>query len=63
MARYLLLIHGDEREWAAMSDQQRQELAEGHRAFVAAGGAAVLDSGELEPASLATSLRATRLVG
>ena len=58
MAQYLILIHGDEREWAAMSAQQRQELAEGHRALAAEAGSAVLDSGELEPASLATTLRA-----
>jgi hypothetical protein len=58
MAQYLILIHGDEREWAAMSAQQQQELAEGHRALVAAAGAAVLDTRELEPASVATTLRA-----
>jgi hypothetical protein len=58
MAKYLLLIYGDEREWAAMSAQQRQELDEGHRALVAAAGAAVLDSRELEPANVATTLRA-----
>jgi hypothetical protein len=58
MAKYLVLIYGDEREWAAMSPQERQELDEGHRALVAAAGAAVLDSRELEPPSVATTLRA-----
>ena len=57
MAKYLILIYGDEREWAAMSAQEQQELADGHRAFVAAAGAAVLDSRELELASVATTLR------
>lgn len=58
MAKYLLLIHGDEREWAAMSDQERQANTAGHRALVAAAGPAVLDTRELEPASVATTLRA-----
>ena len=53
-----MLIHGEEREWAAMSAQQRREPAEGHRALVAEAGAAILDSRELEPASVATTLRA-----
>ena len=57
MAKYLILIHGDEREWAAMSAQESEKLAEGHRALVAAAGAAVLDTRELEPASVATTLR------
>ncbi|WP_026928902.1 YciI family protein [Glycomyces tenuis] len=58
MPKYLLLIHGDERRWAGMPDQERQALVEGHRALVAAAGSAVLDGRELEPASVATTLRA-----
>lgn len=58
MAKYLVLIYGDERQWAAMPAQERRRLDEGHRGLVAAAGAAVLDSGELEPASVATTLRA-----
>lgn len=58
MAKYLLLIHGDEREWAAMSDRERQALGEGHRALFEAAGTAVLATHELEPASVATTLRA-----
>lgn len=58
MAKYLLLIHGDEREWAAMSEQERQALDAGHRALFAAAGAAVLSTHALEPASVATTLRA-----
>ena len=58
MAKYLLLIHGDEREWAAMSEQEWQALGEGHRALVAAAGSAVLDTRELEPPRVATTLRA-----
>ncbi|MEV6103456.1 YciI family protein [Streptomyces sp. NPDC051940] len=58
MAKYLLLIYGDERAWAAMSAQELERLREGHRALVAAAGGAVLDTRELEPASVATTLRA-----
>ncbi|MFI0898428.1 YciI family protein [Streptomyces sp. NPDC020983] len=57
MAKYLVLIYGDEREWDSMSASGRQQLAEGHRALVAAAGGAVLDTHELEPASTATTLR------
>ncbi|MFI9811254.1 YciI family protein [Saccharothrix variisporea] len=58
MAKYLVLIYGDEREWAGMSDEVRQQLGAGHRDLVEAAGAAVLDTRELEPASVATTLRA-----
>jgi hypothetical protein len=57
MAKYLILIYGDEQQWAAMSPQEEQELGEGHRAFQAAAGSAVVDGAELEPAPMATSLR------
>ena len=58
MAKYLILIYGDERQWAAMSPQETQKLDGAHRALSAAAGPAILDSQELEPASIATTLRA-----
>ena len=58
MAKYLILIYGDERQWAAMSPQEVEKLGEAHRAFAAAAGSAILDGKELEPASIATTLRA-----
>jgi hypothetical protein len=57
MAKYLILIYGDEQQWAAMSPQEQQELDEGHRAFQAAAGAAIVEAYQLEPAPTATSLR------
>jgi hypothetical protein len=57
MAKYMLLIYGDEQQWAAMSPQEQEELGEGHRAFRAAAGSKVLGGEELEPAPIATSLR------
>ncbi|GAA0373192.1 YciI family protein [Microbispora corallina] len=58
MAKYLVLIYGDERQWAAMSPQEREALGEAHRAFSASAGPAVLDTHELRPASGATTLHA-----
>jgi hypothetical protein len=57
MAKYLILIFGDERQWAAMSAQDRRALGEAHLAFRAAAGTAVIGGHELEPASIATTLR------
>jgi hypothetical protein len=57
MAKYLILIYGDEQQWAAMSPQEQQKIDEAHRAFSAAAGQAILDGQELEPAMTATTLR------
>ena len=57
MARYLILIYGDDRQWAAMSPREQQEIDEGHRAFRAAAGSAIVGGHELEPAPMSTSLR------
>src|SRR5882762_9687472 len=58
MAKFLILIYGDEQRWAAMSPAELTELGEGHRAFQAAAGPAVLGGHELEPIHMAVSLRA-----
>ncbi|RKE05975.1 YciI family protein [Catellatospora citrea] len=58
MAKYLLLIFGDERVWAGRSPQDRLRNDAGHRAFAAAAGTAVLGGNELTEASVATTLRA-----
>ena len=57
MAKYVILIYGDDQQWAAMSPQEQQELDEGHRAFQAAAGSAIVGGHQLEPAPTATSLR------
>ncbi|WP_163569618.1 YciI family protein [Fodinicola feengrottensis] len=59
MAKYLLLIYGNEQSWEAMSGQQRNELQAGHAALVAAAGAAILATHELLPSATATTLRAS----
>ena len=56
MAKYMLLIYGNEQEWAAMTAEETQRLDDGHAAFVAAAGSAVLSSHQLEPGATATTL-------
>ena len=58
MAKYLLLIYGDDAKWAAMTEPETEALHAGHRAFNAAAGTAVLGGHELEPPDVATTLRA-----
>jgi hypothetical protein len=58
MAKYVILIYGDEQRWHSLSPEERAQIDEGHRAFQAKAGSAVLAAGELEPSTTATSLRA-----
>lgn len=58
MAKYLILIYGDEGRWESMSPQERGEIDAGHATFRQLAGTAVLASGELEAARTARSLRA-----
>lgn len=58
MAQYLVLIYGDEKKWEGMSEQEEQQLVAGHKDLAAAAGSKILDTRELEPASVATTLRA-----
>jgi hypothetical protein len=58
MAKYLVLIYGDERRWDAMTPEEWRQVDEGHRAFVAAAGGKVSGSGRLQNSDTATTLRA-----
>jgi len=58
MAKYLILIYGDEQQWDEMSAQEQRRIDDGHAAFVAKAGAGVIDGGALQPSTTATSLRA-----
>src|SRR5215475_9185559 len=58
MAKYAVLIYGDEKQWAAMPTDVVKQLDAAHRAFAAALGSAILDGQELQPVSKATTLRA-----
>lgn len=57
MAKYLILIHGDEERWGAMTADELAELDAAHRAFNERAGDAVLAGGALQPTALAASLR------
>ena len=57
MAKYLILIYGDERQWDAMTPEQRTAHEAAHAAFNAAAGSRVLGGHELELAPMATTLR------
>lgn len=57
MAHYVLLIHGDEQAWSAMTADDEVALANGHRDFVSAAGRAIVMGHELRPAGGATTLR------
>ena len=57
MAKYLLLIYGNEQSWEAMSAQERADIEAGHAAFAAAAGDAILVGHELMPTATATALR------
>ena len=57
MARYLVLIYGDEKAWADASDEWVQENSRRHAAFAESAGEALIGGHELEPTDMATSLR------
>jgi hypothetical protein len=59
MAKYLILIYGDERRWAGETAPERAAKEAGHDAFRRAAGDGLLGGQELEPTATATSLRAT----
>jgi hypothetical protein len=58
MAKYLILIYGDERIWEAWSADEQRANGDAHAAFNAAAGDAVLGGHELKPSDTATSVRA-----
>jgi len=57
MAKYLVLIYGDEQLWEARSEQERRANEAAHGRFAAAAGDGVLGGEELMSTSTATSLR------
>ncbi|MGI5241475.1 YciI family protein [Dactylosporangium sp. CA-139066] len=57
MAKYLILIYGDEQRWDAETEAERAAKDAAHGAFRDAAGAGLLGGHELEAASTATTLR------
>jgi hypothetical protein len=62
MAKYLILIYGDEQRWDAETEPELRAKDAGHRAFRAAAGSRVLGGQELEASSTATTLRGADLI-
>ncbi|HEY3437716.1 MAG TPA: YciI family protein [Actinotalea sp.] len=57
MAKYLVLIYGDEQQWDARTPDEQETNHAGHRAFAAAAGVRVVGGEQLEASSTATTLR------
>ena len=60
--KYILLIYGDERAWAAMPKAEMEQIYADHRAYGASMEAAGVIRGgsELKPVSAATSVKFSR---
>ena len=57
MAKYLVLIYGNERTWADLPPEWHAANADRHQALIASEGPAILGVNELEPPSQAVSVR------
>jgi hypothetical protein len=57
MAKYLILIYGDEQQWEAMTPEERTVHEAAHGAFRAAAGSRVLGGHELALVPMSTTLR------
>ncbi|KUL31021.1 YciI family protein [Actinoplanes awajinensis] len=57
MAKFMLLIHGDEARWDAMTPAEWAAHGAAHQAFNDAAGARVLGGEQLEASSTATTVR------
>jgi hypothetical protein len=57
MAKYLVLIWGDEQTWEAATQEWYDENSKEHEAFNEAAGAAVIGGGELTASPKAVSIR------
>ncbi len=60
MAKYLVLIYGDEQEWDALTAEEEQEYMNVHGEFAAAARYSLFGGNELESTSAATSCATTR---
>jgi hypothetical protein len=58
MAKYLVLIYGNEETWAAEPPAWHMANAARHKAFIKEAGASIAGANELEPTTHAVSIRA-----
>ncbi|PFG32426.1 YciI family protein [Sanguibacter antarcticus] len=59
MAKYLVLIYGDEQQWEALTPEEQSANHAGHQTFTSAAGPRIVGGEELEPSSTTTTLRRT----
>jgi hypothetical protein len=57
MAKYLVLIYGDEQEWESHSPEEWAAKNAAHAAFAAAAGPALAGGAQLQAAATATTVR------
>lgn len=57
MAKFLILIYGDEQQWNAETPAEQQAKTEQHERFVARAGAALLDGHQLAASVASRTLR------
>lgn len=57
MAKFMLLIYGDDVQWESMTPEQAEAHDAAHVAFRAAAGARIIGGEELAPVPNATTLR------
>lgn len=55
--RYLALIYGQEGDWDALSDAEKQSVYAEYRAFSNAAGDRLVDGAETAPSTAATTVR------
>ena len=55
--QYLLLIYNDEKEWAALSDDERTAITGEYMALVKSMGSAYVGGAPLHPTTTATTVR------
>ena len=57
MSQYLILIYGNEAEWAAATPDESAQLLKEHQAFGERHAAAIVGGNALHPSATATSVR------
>ncbi len=57
MAKYLVLIYGNEQSWADAPETWHQANTKAHGVFHATAGSAIVSANELEPIATAVSVR------
>ena len=57
MAKYLVLIYGDEQKWESRTPDEQSANDTGHRTFASTAGRRIVGGEELDASSTATTLR------